>query len=307
MAADDVRAIERALRDAFPELAVAPLREIERGFGSIVVETADGLIFRVPRHGRVTEAHARKLKLLSALGARVPVAVPQPEWQVEGGSPSLPFGAAGYRRLRGERLSPELVSGRGESPLASEIADFLVALHGFPIEEARGLAVPEADRDGGEFEALRDAVLPLLREMLSRAEYEVVVAWTDSFLADEEVDRFSPLLRHGDLWYGNVLVDPQTRRLTAVLDWDNAAIGDPAWDLARQLHLGERFAAAVLRAYRARRHARDPGLPHRIRRRWELLEFEGVRAAARLDDAEELDDTINKLRAGPIFQRAAGG
>lgn len=199
------------------------------------------------------------------------------------------------------------MSGHGEPPLASEIADFLVALHGFPPEEARGLGVPEADRDGAEFEALRDAVLPLLREVLSRAEYEVVVAWSDGFLADDEVDRFSPLLRHGDLWYGNVLVDPQTGRLNAVLDWDNAAIGDPAWDLTRQLHLGDRFAAAVLRAYRARRRARAPGLPHRIRRRWELLEFEGVRTAARLDDAGEFDDTINKLRAGPILQRAAGG
>ena len=38
-----------------------------------------------------------------------------------------------------------------------------------------------------------------------------------------------------------------------------------------------------------------------MRRRWELLEFEGVRTAAELDDADELDETIAKLRTGPIF------
>ena len=45
--------------------------------------------------------------------------------------------------------------------------------------------------------------------------------------------------------------------------------------------------------------ADDAALRHRIRRRWELLEFTAVRAVA--DDPEELADTIAKLRAGPIL------
>ena len=295
----DLSAIERELADAFAELSVAPLRAIETGFGSVVVETADGVIFRVPRHERVARARARQARLLAALAARLPVAVPQPEWLVEARA-HLPYGAAGHRRLPGEQLSPEGIRRGGETRLATEVADFLVALHSFPIEEARDLGVPEADADGGEFEALRAEVLALLRDVLSPAEYRVVVAWSDTFLADETINRFPPVVRHGDLWYGNLLVDTPTMRLTAVLDWDSAAIGDAAWDLARQLHLGERFAAAVLREYGRRRQG-DTGLAHRMRRRWELLEFEGVRTAAELDDAEELDETIAKLRAGPIF------
>jgi hypothetical protein len=42
--------IERHLAERFPELAVVSLRRLEIGFGSVVVETSDGVIFRIPRH-----------------------------------------------------------------------------------------------------------------------------------------------------------------------------------------------------------------------------------------------------------------
>ena len=304
MAVVDLHALEEAIGDAVPELRVAPLRELGQGFGSVAVETADRAIFRVARTERVARAHAREASLLIALAPHLPCAVPQPEWRIDPRAPALPFGAVGYRKLEGESLSPDRATGPGAARLASALSDFLVALHAFPLERARDLAVREADGDRAELEDLRDAVLPLLRDVLSRSEYEVVAAWSETLLVDEELLRFSPVLRHGDLWYGNVLIDPTTERISAVLDWDNAAIGDPAWDLARQLHLGEAFAAAVAGAYRSARRHRDPGRRHRIQRRWELLEFEGVRGALELGDAEELDETIAKLRAGPILRRS---
>lgn len=180
------------------------------------------------------------------------------------------------------------------------MATFLVELHAFPVKEAEQFGVPMADNDGREFEALRAAVLPLLHEVLNGNEYDTLGRWCDDFLSDVEVDRFRPVLRHGDLWYGNVLVDESTARLVGVLDWENAAIGDPACDLARQLHAGKPFAEAVLRSYEARSRI-DRGLGHRIERRWELLEFAGIRTAAELNDPAELEDAIGKLRTGPIL------
>jgi aminoglycoside phosphotransferase (APT) family kinase protein len=48
-----------------------------------------------------------------------------------------------------------------------------------------------------------------------------------SFLPRQEAER--PVLLHGDFWPGNVLW--QDGRLIAVIDWDDAAIGDPLADL----------------------------------------------------------------------------
>lgn len=308
--------VERTLEELFPELAVAPLTVLGTGFGSFAVETSDGVIFRIARHAGAARGHAREVALLPLLGSRLPLAVPDPRWRIEphdglcGSEPQshcssrFAFGAIGYRRLSGRPLTPDWLARSDEQNVANQMAAFLAQLHAVPVEDAELVGLPRADRDGQAFEALRDTVLPLLRKVLAEDELQLVRAWCDEVLADSELDRFEPALRHGDLWYGNVLVDEATGTLTGVLDWENAAIGDPAKDLARQLHLGSRFAEAVLRSYEAQRERTDPTLRHRIRRRWELLEFEGIQTAGALDDADELTETIQKLRAGPILAPA---
>lgn len=297
----DLARIERTLEGLFPELEVAPIRELESGFGSVVVETRDGVIFRLARHARAAEGHAREARLLPRLGPRLPVGVPQPQWRVEPGAAGFPFEAIGHRRLTGERLTPEWLAAHDIDKVAADMATILVALHCFPLEEAEELGMPRADGNTASFDALRRHVMPVLRELLTQGEYDMVGRWSDDVLADRTLDHFGAVLCHGDLWFGNVLVDEASRSVVAVLDWTSATIGDPAVDLARQLHLGKTFATRVLRRYEARAGRVDPTLRHRMRRRWELLEFAGVRTAAELADPVELEETIEKLRAGPIL------
>jgi aminoglycoside phosphotransferase (APT) family kinase protein len=298
---EELAVLERQLAARFPELDVAPLRHLETGFGSIVVETGDGIVFRVARRGAAAKGHEREATLLPALHDRVPLAVPQPRWRVAPGTPGFPYGAIGYPSLPGIGLSPELMARLGVEAVASSLAEFLLALHRFPVEEAKALGLPHADRDPDDLRAFRAGVLPALQDALDPDEYRTVSAWWDRLVADPEIRRFTPALRHGDLWYDHVLVDPASGRLLAVIDWEAAALGDPALDLAVQFHLGEPFAAATLAAYGAQGGEVDPGLRHRVRRLWELREFGGVRAAVELNDRDELEDAIRKLRAGPVL------
>jgi aminoglycoside phosphotransferase (APT) family kinase protein len=297
----EIAEIERRLAEHFPELAVAPLRHLETGFGSIVVETSDGVIFRIARHGWAARGHAREAKLLPVLHDRVPLAVPQPRWCVEPGTPSIPYGAIGYRRVPGTPLSPERADELGIETVARQLAAFLLALHRFPAGEAEELGLPDADRDVDGLRAFRDEVLPPLENALAPDEYRIVRAWWDGLLADPEIRRFTPTLRHGDLWYDHLLVDELSGRLVAVVDWEAAALGDPARDLAVQFHLGDEFAEATLAAYAAQGGHVDQSLRHRIRRHWELREFGGIRTAVELNDEEEFVDAIRKLRAGPLL------
>lgn len=292
--------IERHLAERFPELAVVPLSQLEVGFGSVVVETSDGVIFRIPRHARAAEGHAREAKLLPALRDRLPLAVPEPRWRVEPGAADFPLGAIGYRRLAGTPLSPVLLARLGTETIASDLAGFLFALHCFPAEEAEELGL-DADRELRSLEAFRDDVLPPLSDALAAEEYRTIRVWWDRLLADPEVRRFTPMLRHGDLWYDHVLVDEQLGRLVAVVDWEAAALGDPARDFATQFHLGAEFADAVLASYAAQGGQVDRTLKHRIGRQWELREFGGIRTAIELNDWEEFEDAVRKLRAGPIL------
>ncbi|MCB1691485.1 MAG: phosphotransferase [Pseudomonadales bacterium] len=65
-----------------------------------------------------------------------------------------------------------------------------------------------------------------------------------------------PVLLHGDYWPGNLLV--QQDRLAGVIDWEDAALGDPLWDLSvLRLDMLWKFGPDamehVTRCYRERR------------------------------------------------------
>ncbi len=295
------------LRAAFPDLAsVTPIGLLGAGFRSIAVETDGGLVFRIAGNRSAADGHAKETRLLPALQGRVPVAVPDPRWHA-GPSAAFPFGLIGYPKLPGAPLLPELLARADLPGLAARIAAFLLALHRFPPEEAAALGLPGPDDREAELAAMRAEVLPPLRAALTREEYRTVRRWWDTFLADRALRDYQPALIHGDLWYENVLVDSAARAVTGVIDFENAAVGDPAQDFATQLHLGEAFAALVLDAYRAAGGTLDARFLHRLRKLWELREFDGLHFAIRAADREEFDDAIRKLRAGPVLNGPGRG
>ncbi|MGC5165593.1 phosphotransferase family protein [Luteimicrobium sp. DT211] len=121
------------------------------------------------------------------------------------------------------------------------------SLYGYPAPEA-GLARttwPDA------FAAMIEAVL------------DDAVRWgitVPSFAVREAVVRgehalarvTTPRLVHGDLWAGNVLVDPATLEVTGVIDGERALFGDPLFDLMAADAMGTGgIPAPYLEGYRA--------------------------------------------------------
>lgn len=67
--------------------------------------------------------------------------------------------------------------------------------------------------------------------------------------------RNAPVLLHGDYWPGNILW--QDNRLVAVIDWEDAALGDPLIDLAiARLDIAWIFGLEAMRLFTAQYHAR---------------------------------------------------
>lgn len=299
--AGDLTQTGYALAQVFPDLGtVAPLRVLGEGFRSTVVETARGSVFRIGRNRAAAEGYAREVRLLPRLQGVVPAAVPDPRWHSHP-SVHFPFGIMGYPRLQGTSLLPEILSHANVTQLASDVAAFLLALHRFPVEEAEALGLQTAADSGIALEALRDDVLPPLRDVLTGKEHQTVARWWDSFLADERIRDYTPVLRHGDLWYEHILVDGALPKVVGVVDFEDASVGDPAQDFATQIHLGEEFAARVIDSYRAAGGILNQSFHHRVRRLWELREFGGIQFAVRFDDPAELADSVRKLRSGPIL------
>lgn len=222
-----------ALSAAHPAIAFAHATVVDTGWDYVVVDTGEW-IFRVPRREPVAHVLRVERRLLALLARRLPV--PVPDLALHPAPDGTPYGV--YRRLPGRPAAcADAVA------IAGDVAALLTALHAVDPLDALvlGLVAPGkldlevlADRAAAE-------VVPLLP-------WEAVAALHDAFAVLREPPPAECVV-HADLGESNLLVGDDGR-LTGVIDWSDAHVGDPAMDLTWFVQcLGAAGARATLAAY----------------------------------------------------------
>ena len=148
----------------------------------------------------------------------------------------------GYRMLPGEPLRDHLDALKAVPAcrhLASQLATWLRELHGFPAQ-AVGLELPVQDLDRREalpgiYEQVRQHLYPHVRPD-ARA---LIAERFEAFLDQASSSGYTRAIKHGDLGVGNILVDPETLRISGILDFGSAGLDDPAVDLGFVSFWGE--------------------------------------------------------------------
>ena len=217
-------------------LAPRTILDIDAGWDSEVFEVDGEWIFRVPRRLEVAEWVRREIELLPVLSRALTVPIPKPEFV------SLEPVCLGYRKLSGAPLSRDV--GRG---VAVDAARFLTELHGFPVERARALGAP-----GGTALDWRESMEELLTDferrvfaLLRADERSSASRIFADYLGSDEHFAFDPVLVHADIGPAHLLCE--RGRLSGVIDWSDARIGDPAIDFAWLLYGTDAgFARVVL-------------------------------------------------------------
>ncbi|MDA0183694.1 aminoglycoside phosphotransferase family protein [Solirubrobacter phytolaccae] len=192
-----------------------PVTPLATGLDHRVYAVGDGLV------ARFGPGAGEEAALLAAVAPRVPLPVPVPlAVDAAAGCLVLPR-VCGVSLL--ERPSPE----RGR--FASAMADFVAAVHVLqwpaPLDET-----PPS------------AWLAEARETWPRVR-DLVPGWVEAFLENDAPASVAPCFIHGDLGAEHVFVDGD--EITGVIDWGDAALGDPAVDHGRlmrdfDLDFGER-------------------------------------------------------------------
>lgn len=274
---------------------IAPLRLLGSGFSSLAVSTAGGLVFRIAREASVGQRYAVEAECLPLLKPHLPVPIPEPLYFIPE-TADFPFGLIGYPKLAGRPFEPAMLTTLADARLlAHQVGTVIAALHRAPSP-----GLPESrDAQRERWAAQRALVLPALRDALLPDAFSSISRWWEQFLKAAVSWAYQPVVCHGDLWYGNWLVDGT--RLVGVIDFENLSFGDPVTDFGPQLYLGERFLRLVVAAFREAGGNTDSGFEGRLLALWALREFGGVEYAVRRDDAEELADSVAKLRKGPIL------
>jgi aminoglycoside phosphotransferase (APT) family kinase protein len=232
---DDVRAV---LAERLPGYRAESVRPAGAGLDNIAYQVNGELIVRFRRTdpGRVE----REARLLAIVAEVSPLPVPRP-LIVE------PVrGVLAYRMLPGVPLiDMPAPPQRDAERIAEALGAMLAAVHAVAPERTAGLVTVDNDplEDWLAGAARR---WPALAPHVPRRHHRSVERW----LAEPPpATATAPVLSHLDLGSEHVLVDPSTWQVRGVIDWGDAAIGDPAYDLGLILRdLGPRGLDAALRA-----------------------------------------------------------
>lgn len=231
----DVALVRRLVAGQFPAWADLPVEPVaSSGTDNAMFRLGDELAVRLPRIGGAAKNVAAEQRWVSLLAPHLPVAVPAP---VGAGTPTddyrYPWTVC--RWLPG--VNPQVNDTTPE--LAGDLAAFVAALRqqdpaGAP---ASGRGMPLAGRD----EPTRAAIAASEKLVDTAA---VTAVWDDALRIPPWTG--PPTWAHADLSPGNLLV--RDGRLTAVIDWGGAGVGDPTVDLVVAWNL---LSAADRPAFRA--------------------------------------------------------
>jgi len=231
--------LARALVAAqFPQWAGLPIRPVEAAStDNAMYRLGEALAVRLPRREGAVTPIDKEHAWLARLAPALPCATPAP---VAMGAPELgypyPWGVVTW--LDGEPAAS------GDNPgLARDLARFVAALHA--IDPSGGPAPGAHNFWRGAPLAAFDPVMRQRFEWLADVAdiAAIVAAWERGLAVAPSGER---VWIHGDLKPANLLV--RDGRLSGVLDWSAAGVGDPAVDYAAAWTLFDGDTRTVFRA-----------------------------------------------------------
>ncbi len=273
---------------------------VEDGWDSLVLDIDDTYIFRFPRRIETIAGYKKEAALLPALVKVLSCQVPRFEFIcLEDMDPSRCF--VGYRKIHGIQLSVEIAA---LPLLARELANFLDELHSFPRNQAEKLTlsrsdVPQWKQTYQDFYSWVQAnVYPMVEKP---ARLKIAALW-ESFLSQEINFEFEPVLIHRDLCGDHILCNARSPFLSGVIDWEDAMLGDPAFDFVGLLYIGgQNFLERVLGDYHG---AVDETFLNRIAFYLAAIPFHQIRFGLQTGDESHVHEGLSSMPG--LFSLASG-
>lgn len=226
---------------------------MESGWDHHVYIVGQRVVYRFPRQPR-TIAPVRKLAM-DALDASGTVPFPLPIFEIEHDERSGLWYEVG-RAVSGIAFTTDVAATFAADErlaIARQLAAFLKALHGFPLDRARAFGMDEMDPyDYRTFMEFHPNVWPTVQAVLWPVIQPRQRAWIETLFEGFIAQRWqTPLplaVRHSDLFPYHVFVDPNAHRLSGVIDF-GWRIADPANDFKAFSAYGPAFVDELYAHY----------------------------------------------------------
>lgn len=125
--------------------------------------------------------------------------------------------------------------------LLSDITKLWLSISEIDISNTKGYGIFSSEDGNSPYSSWKEYLTKILDKQKYDWEKVKDMEYVDTGLVDDLKNSLLSLikycpedrkLRHGDFGSNNVLVDYQTLKITAIIDWDNASYGDPFYDIA---------------------------------------------------------------------------
>lgn len=217
--------VGRLVATQFPQWADLPVRPVANGgWDNRTFHLGDKMIVRLPSAQAYAAQVEREQRWLPVIAPMLPLSIPEP-LAMGKPEPGYPWKWSIYRWIEGETADIKRISSL--SGFASSLATFLVALQSADSTSGPASGSHNFYRGGplSTYDpATRKAIAALAGKIDNDAacrvwEAAVAASWTGQ-----------PVWVHGDVSAGNLLVTGG--ELSAVIDFGQLSVGDPACDLA---------------------------------------------------------------------------
>lgn len=240
---DDVPAVREVLARRLPGYRIGSVKMLGQGLDNLVYEVNGELLVRAAKQADPAvrgERIRREAELLGVLAGLSTLPVPRVVFA------DPPAGVLACAKLPGRPLPGHRVP--EPARLAAPLGEFLTGLHRAPVPRMAPLAPRDADPPDAWLRPAQDAYRRVAARIPGALRPPV-----ERFLAAAPPPAPAPgtlVFCHHDLGAEHLLAEVESSTITGVIDWSDAAIADPAYDLALILRdLGPEIFEMTLRRY----------------------------------------------------------
>ena len=234
------------VRAIMPDLEIQHVERNQEGLMNDILVINNQYVFRFARTEMSGQNLAIETQILDLLRPRLSISVPTPVYR---SSDTMV-----YPLLTGHSLSREILLGLNEdaqNDLARQLGAFLQDMH---TTTASGpdwdLPLTRAPVTRERWLDIRQRVQERVYPLMLKHQIEWAESLLDSALDNPEFFEYEPSLIHGDLAPYHILCDPMKGKITGVIDFGVAGMGDPASDFGSLIGVyGESFVARMQPAY----------------------------------------------------------
>jgi aminoglycoside phosphotransferase (APT) family kinase protein len=228
----DTALVRRLIAQQFPEWSSLPVKPVAfGGWDNRTFHLGDHMTVRLPSATHYAEQVAKEQYWLPILAPQLPLTIPLP---LAMGRPdeTYPWPWSVYEWRKGETARVERIADL--TGFALTLAGFLDALQRV---DATGGPLPGTHNfhRGGPLRVYDTQARRALLVLDERVDVKSAIEVWEAALSTSW--RLPPVWFHGDVAYGNLLVE--NGNLSAVIDFGTCGIGDPACDLAITWHFFE--------------------------------------------------------------------